>query len=1523
MATISLRAYTREIESMIDNGHYEEAAAHCRHILQTFPKHIDTYRLLGRAYLESERFNDADDVFQRLLSSIPDDFVSHLGMSVIRENQENLDAAIWHMERAYDMQPANTTVQNELKRLYSLRDEIEPAKIHLTRGALARMYLKGDLYPQAISELNSALSEEEDRFDLQTLLAQAYLLDGKKVEAVEICSTLINKLPYCLEANRILAEVLPEIERADEATTYRERVQFLEPYSAHTSTQLTNLDEVPDSAIKLEKLEYSPEEPTLPVEEQIEWIDTMGIDFEGLAPAENALPDWLNKPLEEEKEDTEIEVISPEDETEFHTPEVESQDITQSDEGIQEPPQESDSQEEDLIPDWMRSSGWEPASNSTIISPPSLDEITEELSQAEEPTDADMPDWLKDLAPDEPESTEEEDEEIPWLEETASDETETVETWLNDTKPAGITEELAESPPIDEEELPEWLEDLESQREVEEEEKETGLVDEGPTFDEEQAEILDQMPETEGLKEDSIETFTEPDLTYQEMDIEEGKEDLEVPAWLRAKESSDDKERELETETFLETTEEEEVIASVEEEMVEPLESEIDSEAIGIIGDQTTVETIDISDQEKEGMESEPSLEFPEVTPIADESDVEIEPSVIEMPASFEEHDEIEEKEAVETFEESDIDYRKEPSIIEMPAGFEEHEEIEEKEKEEEISDELTPGVTDWLRALEEVEEEITSEEPPPTDEPTLVEDVAQDQEITDDKPSGVTDWLRTLESLEEEQILEEEEPIEQELEIDALSQEQDVSKPSSIAIADKEEEQEDFLPEEEVWTEPMEESVDEEKFSEIQEIEHLVEEEPVSQYGPPLKDAIEEDEVGHDEVETPVKRIPGVTDWLRALKEIEEKEPTEEETLVTESDEEIEDTGIEGEEITKESERSSLKDEPVEVTGGEVPEWLKDLEFDLSDDYETDILSGDLPDWLESAAKGEEPVGEIDWSIFTEDEAAVEEFDEFKDKPAIEQIDEDIVEEPTPILGDTQPIRRKEKDEEHVEQPIEMAEEEVIESEGEADLVQVEEEDAAMAWLESLATREGLQEDEIIEEEQIVEEQPDWIQEATAEVESEIGTDAEAEEISEWFIEEVEPDIESVEIQDKTIYPVEEIEEGLDQVTAEEETAVLEQEEELVSEEIEEEPAALELEEELVSEEIEEEPATLELEEELVSEEIEEVPADLELEEELVSEEIEEEPAALELEEELVSEEIEEEPAALELEEELVSEEIEEEPAALELEEELVSEEIEEDRAALELEEELVSEEIEEEPVALELEEELVSEEIEEEPAVLELEEELISEEIEEEPDVLELDEELISEEIEEEPDVLELDEELVSEHLVEEPVVQEVKPELAVEASIDLNTATLSQLEHIPGVGFIIAQSIINYRDKRGVIKNLDELTEISDIDESKVEEIRPWLTIIIEAETPTEEILEEPLLLGARRAIETGELSDALEQYQQLIKEKQSLENVIQDLTKATQMYPTELPVFITLGDAYFHNDNLQDALDIYLQAEELLK
>jgi len=75
MARISLKAYNREIESLIDRGQIDQAIAHCRHILKFYPKHIDTYRLLGKAYLESRRYGDAADILQRVLSSVPEDFV--------------------------------------------------------------------------------------------------------------------------------------------------------------------------------------------------------------------------------------------------------------------------------------------------------------------------------------------------------------------------------------------------------------------------------------------------------------------------------------------------------------------------------------------------------------------------------------------------------------------------------------------------------------------------------------------------------------------------------------------------------------------------------------------------------------------------------------------------------------------------------------------------------------------------------------------------------------------------------------------------------------------------------------------------------------------------------------------------------------------------------------------------------------------------------------------------------------------------------------------------------------------------------------------------------------------------------------------------------------------------------------------------------------------------------------------------------------------------------------------------------
>jgi tetratricopeptide (TPR) repeat protein len=268
MTKVSLRAYDREIEGLIEHGQQlDEAVAHCRHILKTFPKHLDTYRLLGKAYLEAKRYDQAVDIFQRVLVAAPDDFVSHVGMSIIADDQGKLDEAIWHMERAFEVQPSNAAIQGELQRLFGRRDGVEPPKIRLTRGALAHMYVQGELYAQAISEIRAVLGGDPKRTDLQVLLAKAYFRNGQKAEAAGACNDLLSRLPYCLDANRLLAEILTGTQKAESAQEYRQRLNELDPYAAFAQESLFRTDAVSDNAVNLERLAYSgqPTQSRLPL----------------------------------------------------------------------------------------------------------------------------------------------------------------------------------------------------------------------------------------------------------------------------------------------------------------------------------------------------------------------------------------------------------------------------------------------------------------------------------------------------------------------------------------------------------------------------------------------------------------------------------------------------------------------------------------------------------------------------------------------------------------------------------------------------------------------------------------------------------------------------------------------------------------------------------------------------------------------------------------------------------------------------------------------------------------------------------------------------------------------------------------------------------------------------------------------------------------------------------------------------------------------------------------------------------
>ena len=82
-------------------------------------------------------------------------------------------------------------------------------------------------------------------------------------------------------------------------------------------------------------------------------------------------------------------------------------------------------------------------------------------------------------------------------------------------------------------------------------------------------------------------------------------------------------------------------------------------------------------------------------------------------------------------------------------------------------------------------------------------------------------------------------------------------------------------------------------------------------------------------------------------------------------------------------------------------------------------------------------------------------------------------------------------------------------------------------------------------------------------------------------------------------------------------------------------------------------------------------------------------------------------------------------------------------------------------------------------------------------------------------------------------------------------------------------------------------------------------------------------DPILGSARAELSRSNIPGALETYGKLIKKGRFLEEVIYDLREALYRYPVEVSIWQTLGDAYMRSNQLQDALDAYTKAEELLR
>jgi competence protein ComEA len=66
------------------------------------------------------------------------------------------------------------------------------------------------------------------------------------------------------------------------------------------------------------------------------------------------------------------------------------------------------------------------------------------------------------------------------------------------------------------------------------------------------------------------------------------------------------------------------------------------------------------------------------------------------------------------------------------------------------------------------------------------------------------------------------------------------------------------------------------------------------------------------------------------------------------------------------------------------------------------------------------------------------------------------------------------------------------------------------------------------------------------------------------------------------------------------------------------------------------------------------------------------------------------------------------------------------------------------------------------------------------------------------------------------------------SVPTPIDLNRATVEELETVPGIGAVMAQRIVDFREQHGRFGRVDDLLKVRGIGEKSLEKLRPYFEV-----------------------------------------------------------------------------------------------
>jgi len=226
MGQTSLSESLRGVEAEIAAGRPDRALALCQELVTRHPRALAVQRVLGEVYLALRKSREALGALDRALAGNPEDARACCARAIVNQIQGDTMAALAWYRRACDISPDDQVLRSAYREIAS---HLQQPPYRPSHAGLARLYLRGDLFPHAAREWETLLAEQPDALEAQVGLAETLWRAKLTAAAADRCRRILNNVPSCVKVLLILAAIEYDAGNGEEAQRLMRQAGELDP----------------------------------------------------------------------------------------------------------------------------------------------------------------------------------------------------------------------------------------------------------------------------------------------------------------------------------------------------------------------------------------------------------------------------------------------------------------------------------------------------------------------------------------------------------------------------------------------------------------------------------------------------------------------------------------------------------------------------------------------------------------------------------------------------------------------------------------------------------------------------------------------------------------------------------------------------------------------------------------------------------------------------------------------------------------------------------------------------------------------------------------------------------------------------------------------------------------------------------------------------------------------------------------------------------------------------------------------